>query len=67
MKKDYLIPVVRVEFHELPDFILTQVEFEERGGWRGFIKEYHINIKEVKKLHYEMISPKDFPKSEWEG
>ena len=61
------IAVVRIEFHHLPDYILTKEEYEEFGGWIGLLKGNHFQMKDVKKVHHELMDVRDFPKEEWEG
>ena len=60
------IATVRIEFHEMSDLILTKDEYEKMGKWRGFLKDYAMSIRDVKKVHHEVIDAKDFPTNEWE-
>ena len=61
------IAVIRIEFHEMSDLILTKEEYEEMGGWKGFLKNYAMSIRDVAKVHHEMIDAKDFPTTEWDA
>lgn len=61
------IPTVKVEFKRLPDFIITEEDYKEMGGWKGFLRENSINPKDVKKVHHILLKPKDYPTIAWEG
>ena len=61
------IPTVKVEFHWLPDLILSKEEYDDNGGWNGFLKESHTYPSEIKKVHHILMDVKDYPTKAWEG
>lgn len=60
------IKIVRIKFHHMPDYILTEQEYKERGGWSGLLK-HDFHMKDVKKVYHELMDAKDFPTTAWEG
>jgi len=61
------IPTVKIEFHGLPDLILTKEEYNHMGKWNGFLSEYHMKATDVKGLTHLLMSSKDYPTQVWEG
>ena len=61
------IPTVKIEFKSLPDFIMTNEDYESNGKWNGFLKQNHINPKDVKKVHHVLMDTRDYPTQAWEG
>ncbi len=61
------VKVVRITFHHMPDYILTEEEYKGYGGWIGLIRERHFHMKDVKKVYHELIDVRDFPSEAWEG
>ena len=62
-----LISAIVVQFKTMVDFICTKEEWEKIGEYRGFLKEYSINPKEIKKVHKLLLNPDQFPTQEWAG
>lgn len=62
-----LIPIVRIVFRGMPDLIITQREYYRFGNLLKFCSEYSLDLKEIKRCKSELISPKDFPATVWEG
>jgi hypothetical protein len=62
-----LIPMIIVEFNDLPDFYWTKDQWEANGCYRGFIKNCCISIRDIKKVHKLLLNPEDFPTEVWEG
>ncbi len=65
--KGELIPAVIVEFHDLPDYYWTRDQWQANGGYKGFLQSHQMPISDIKKVHYLLLNPKDFPSTEWEG
>ena len=61
------IPTVKIEFHGLPDLILRIEEYNNMGKWNGFLREYHMRAKDIKKLTHLLMKPQDYPTIVWEG
>ena len=71
MKKENLypdrIPIIRITFKGMPDLILEKEEYHRYGNLMRFCSEYSINLKDIKRVHSEMINCRDFPTTAWEG
>jgi hypothetical protein len=61
------IATVKIEFHHLPDFILSKEEYDKQGKFNGFCKENCINKSDVKKVHHIQLEENKYPTQEWEG
>lgn len=61
------IPTVKVEFHDLPDFILEEKEYKKFGGIMKFCSANSIQLKDIKKVHHLLMRSQDYPIREWEG
>lgn len=61
------IPTVIVEFHHLPDFVMSKEEYDEMGKWNGFLKLNCINPRDVKKVHHVLMDESKYPTKAWEG
>ena len=61
------IPTVRITFKHLPDFIISEEDYKNVGGFNGFCKENCINKKDVKKVKHLVMDSKDYPLNAWEG
>ena len=62
---DTPIPAVTVEFQGLEDLVMTKGEWDELGGYVGFMRSYCISIRDIKKVHYHLLKPSEFPTREW--
>lgn len=62
-----LIPAVIIEFHAMSNLIFTLDQWKEVGGWKGFLKEYCVSIRDIVKKHSRLLNPEDFPTEEWAG
>lgn len=47
MKKQQ-VPIVRIEFHELQNLVLTPEEYVSIGKWKGVMKQYRVTPKQLK-------------------
>jgi len=66
--KGELIPTIIVEFNNgCPDYYLSKGQWEEIGGYRGFLKSHAISILDIMKVHTLLLNPSDFPTQAWEG
>lgn len=61
------IPTVIVEFKHLPDFVISEEEYNKNGKWNGFLRNNHINPRDVKRVHRKLMAIKDYPTGAWEG
>jgi len=61
------VPIKRIIFKNMPDLILEETEYRKFGNLLKFCSEYSINLKDIKQMKSELISPKDFPNMEWGG
>lgn len=61
------IPSVKVEFRDMPYFVCELEYWNSIGGYKGFLKEYVISIRDIKKVHKLLLKPEEFPTNEWEG
>ena len=60
-------PMVTVEFKTLPNFRCLLAEWNEMGGYRGFLKEYAMPIHAIKKVRTEVLPATAYPQQAWEG
>ena len=65
--KEMKIPTVKIEFHYLPDFIMTEEQYKNEGKFIGLIKGGNFIMSDVKKVHHVLIDEKDYPSQAWEG
>jgi hypothetical protein len=61
------LPMVTVEFNGLPKFRCLLTEWIEMGGYRGFLKEYCMSIKNIKKVKTQVLKASEYPSAAWEG
>ncbi len=61
------IPTVKIEFHDMPDFILTKEQYNNEGKFIGLIKGGSFCIRDVKKVHHILMEEKKYPIQSWEG
>lgn len=62
------ISVVRIEFHDLGDYIMSREQYENEGKFIGLIKSGACTIKDVVKVHHTTMKETDFYNlPEWEG
>lgn len=61
------IPTVKIEFHDLPDFIMTEEQYKNEGKFIGLIKGGSFVMRNVKKVHHILMDSKDYPTNQWEG
>jgi hypothetical protein len=61
------ISIRRIIFKNMPDLILEDAEYRKFGNLLKFCTEYSISLKDIKQMKSELISPKDFPNTAWEG
>jgi len=66
-KVEERIPIVRIIFKSKPDLILLRSEYDKYKNLFGFSKEYNVSLKDIYRAKSELINPKDFPKTAWEG
>ena len=60
-------PMVTVEFKSLPNFRCLLTEWQEMGGYRGFLKEFAVFASAIKKVRTEVLPATDYPTQAWEG
>jgi hypothetical protein len=58
--------MVTVEFKSLPNFRCLLTEWREIGGYKGFLKEYHISISAIKSVKTEILNANQYPTQPWE-
>lgn len=61
------IPTVKIEFHDMPDFIMTKEQYENEGKFIGLIKGGSFQMRDVLKVHHILMAEKDYPVKAWEG
>lgn len=61
------LPMVTVEFKNMPYFRCLLTEWKEMGGYKGFLKEYGISISIIKKVRTQVLKANEYPTSAWEG
>jgi hypothetical protein len=61
------MPMVTVKMDSLPNFRCLLSEWKEMGGYRGFLKEYSLSIKQIKCVLYQMLPVTEYPTQAWEG
>lgn len=59
--------MVTVEFKAMPYFRCLLTEWQEMGGYKGFLKSMGICIKEIKQVKYEVLKATEYPSQPWEG
>ena len=65
MKK---IEIVRIEFHNSGDYIMSRDQYEKEGKWSELIRSGAVAIKDVVKVHHTTMNESDFYNlPEWEG
>ena len=63
-----LIPAIIVEFtNGVPDYYWTKDQWDDIGGYRGFLKSHEISILDIVKIHKLLLNPSDFPTEAWQG
>jgi hypothetical protein len=63
-----LIPSVIIEFTGgQADYYWTKDQWDDIGGYKGFLKSHSMSILDIKKVHKLLLNPSDFPTTEWEG
>ncbi len=65
--KGELIPSIIVEFNNMPDYYWTMDQWNDIGGYKGFLKSQSLSILDIKKVHKLLLNPEDFPIYAWEG
>lgn len=60
-------PMVTVELKTLQNFRCTKEEWKRMGGYKGFLQEYRIPIREIQSVKTELLSIDSYPKVTWEG
>tara|TARA_R110000782_G_C14661053_1_gene397845 strand:+ start:64 stop:288 length:225 start_codon:yes stop_codon:yes gene_type:complete len=65
--KGELIPSIIIEFHDLPDYYFSKGQWDNIGGYQGFLKSHSMSIIEIKKVHKLLLNPIDFPSGDWMG
>jgi hypothetical protein len=61
------IPTVKIEFWNLPFLVMEEEIYKRNGKFKGFLKDFQMSIREVKKVHHVLMRPQDYPTSEWQG
>lgn len=61
------LPMVTVEFKSMPNFRCLLTEWKELGGQKGFLKEYGISLKDIKKVRTQVLNASEYPTQAWEG
>ena len=61
------IPTVKIEFHDMPDFIMTKEQYNNEGKFIGLLKTGSFIMMDVKKVHHILMEEKDYPTQAWEG
>lgn len=63
------VPIVKITFDAMPDFIFSVEQWQSEGGYRGIIKQGIVRIIDIKKVVYGQFM--DFNKfhslEAWEG
>lgn len=69
MSKQTKVPIVKITFHGLPDFIYSVQQWENDGGYKGFLKTGACSISQIKKVIYGCFMPfnKFHSLAAWEG
>ena len=66
--KGELIPAIIVEFRTgCADYYWTKEQWDDIGGYQGFLKSHEISILDILKIHKLLLNPSDFPTEEWQG
>lgn len=65
--KGELIPAIVVEFYNAADYYWTKEQWDDAGGYIGFLKSHQISVLDIKKIHKLLLNPHDFPTTVWEG
>ena len=62
------IAIKRVKFHDMPDFIYSIDQWDSQGGWKGFLRDQCISIRDVSKVLTETMDAEEFYRlPAWEG
>lgn len=62
------VPVKVVTFWGMSSLVFTVNQWQEMGGYKGFIKEWHFPISDIEKVVDGTMSPVDFANmGEWDG
>jgi hypothetical protein len=61
------LPMVTVEFKSMPSFRCLLSEWEEMGGYRGYLKSYSITPRWIKEVRKEVLPATEYPRQVWEG
>ena len=60
-------PMVTVEFKDRPFFRCSLSEWDEMGGYTGFLTTYGITPRWIKKVKREVLPANEYPQQTWEG
>lgn len=61
------IDVVIIEFADWPNLWYHKAEWDEQGGYKGFLKTFAVSIRDIIRVNYKRVHFKDFPTTEWQG
>lgn len=59
--------MVTVVFNTLPNFRCLLSEWQEMGGYKGFLKSYGISIRQIQKVKTQVLNSDQYPIIAWEG
>lgn len=60
--------MVTVNFRSnVPYFRCLKTEWQEMGGYKGFLSLYSISIREIKDVKHEVLPSSEYPTQEWEA
>ena len=60
-------PMVTVTFRDMPSFRCLLSEWEEMGGYIGYLKLYTIAPRRIVKVRKQVLPAIDYPQQAWEG
>jgi|GEM_PF-1345214 hypothetical protein len=62
------VAIVRVKFTAMSDLIFSKSQYDDLGGYKGFLKEFAISIRDIEKVIKTTMSEHEFcALPDWEG
>ena len=64
-RKSDKTPVVVIKFHGENDLYFYKEDWDNMGGYKGFLKEFCMSIRDIEKVEHKRIKSSQYPTREW--